>query len=85
MKISISERLSDRLRLYNLASVGREREWLRNVLLSSGSDSSTDDETPTKKELRIKRLLKERWVHNKHVKNYYKDPGVSIIYDKIAI
>ncbi|VVC95066.1 unnamed protein product [Leptidea sinapis] len=70
------ERQCDRLRLYNFSSVGEEREWLRNVILSSESDSGEDD-TPAGKNKRIKRLLKERKFHNKHVKSYYKDPGNS--------
>ncbi|KAG7309087.1 hypothetical protein JYU34_005000 [Plutella xylostella] len=71
------ERQSDRLRLFNLSSVGEEREWLRNVLLSSGSESSSDDDTPAGKDQRIRRLLKERALHNKHVNECYKDPGNS--------
>lgn len=76
-KHNILERQSDRLRLYNLASVGEEREWLRDVLLSSGSDTSSDDETPAGKELRLQRILKERRHQNKYARKYYKDPGVS--------
>ncbi|CAH0402349.1 unnamed protein product [Chilo suppressalis] len=71
------ERQSDRLRLYNLASVGEERQWLRDVLLSSGSDTSSEDDTPAGKELRLQRILKERRNHNKYAKKYYKDPGNS--------
>lgn len=76
--VSILERQGDRLRLYNLASVGEERQWLRDVLLSSETESSSDDDSPAAKELRIKRLLKERHYHNKYAKDYYKDPGVRI-------
>nr|XP_026497492.1 chromatin-remodeling ATPase INO80 isoform X2 [Vanessa tameamea] len=71
------ERQSDRLRLYNLASVGEERQWLRDVLLSSESEISSDDDSPAAKEQRIKRLLKERHFHNKYAKEYYKDQGNS--------
>ncbi|XP_063529749.1 chromatin-remodeling ATPase INO80 isoform X1 [Cydia strobilella] len=71
------ERHSDRLRLYNLTSVGEEREWLRNVLLSSESDTSSGEDTPAGKDQRIKRLLKERLYHNKYTKDYYKDQGNS--------
>ncbi|XP_059051639.1 chromatin-remodeling ATPase INO80 [Achroia grisella] len=71
------ERHSDRLRLYNLASVGEEREWLRDILLSSSSESNSEDDTPESKEIRIQRMLKERHHHNKHAKKYYKDPGNS--------
>ncbi|CAH2054745.1 unnamed protein product, partial [Iphiclides podalirius] len=71
------ERQCDRLRLYNLASVGEEREWLRDILLSSSNETSSDDDTPSGKEIRIKRLLKERYYHNKYAKKYYKDPGNS--------
>ncbi|XP_063832717.1 chromatin-remodeling ATPase INO80 [Ostrinia nubilalis] len=72
------ERQSDRLRLYNLASVGEEREWIRDVLLSSGPDTSSDDEeTPEGKELRLQRILKERRFQNKYARKYYKDPGNS--------
>ncbi|KAL4717058.1 hypothetical protein ACJJTC_016945 [Scirpophaga incertulas] len=69
------ERQSDRLRLYNLASVGEEREWLRDVLLSSGSESSSDEETPAGKEQRLQRILKERRYHNRYVRRFYRDPG----------
>lgn len=72
------ERQSDRLRLYNLASVGEERQWLRDVLLSSETESSSEDDTPAAKDQRIKRLLRERHFHNKYVKEYYKDPGVRL-------
>ena len=75
--LSISERQSDRLRLYNFSSVGEEREWLRDVLLSSGSETSSDDDSPNCKEMRIRRLLKERKHHNRYAKKYYKDQGVS--------
>ncbi|CAH2095187.1 unnamed protein product [Euphydryas editha] len=71
------ERQSDRLRLYNLASVGEERQWLRDVLLSSESEISSDDDSPAAKEQRIRRLLNERHFHNKHAKEYYKDQGNS--------
>lgn len=72
------ERQSDRLRLYNFSSVGEERQWLRDVLLSSDSDSNSEDEnTQLAKELRIKRLLRERRYHNKYARKYYKDSGNS--------
>ncbi|XP_060806009.1 chromatin-remodeling ATPase INO80 isoform X2 [Amyelois transitella] len=71
------ERQSDRLRLYNLASVGEERVWLRDVLLSSGSESSSDEDSPEAKKMRIQRMLRERRHHNKYAKKYYKDPGNS--------
>ncbi|KAI5644843.1 DNA-binding domain-containing protein [Phthorimaea operculella] len=71
---SRQERQGDRFRLYNFSSVGAEREWLRNVLLSSSSDTSSEEDTPAGNERRIKRILKERRQFNKHVKNYYKDP-----------
>ncbi|XP_063896881.1 chromatin-remodeling ATPase INO80 [Helicoverpa armigera] len=71
------ERQSDRLRLYNFSSVGEEREWLRDVLLSSGSETSSEDDSPNYKEIRIQRLLKERRHHNKYAKKYYKDQGNS--------
>lgn len=71
------ERQSDRLRLYNFSSVGEEREWLRDVLLSSGSETSSDDDSPNSKEMRIRRLLKERKYHNRYAKKYYKDQGNS--------
>ncbi|CAG4960273.1 unnamed protein product [Colias eurytheme] len=74
---SKQERQSDRLRLYNLSSVGEEREWLRDVLLSSESDTSSDDDSPAAKDYRIKCLLKERKFHNKYIKSYYKDPSNS--------
>lgn len=77
-KLSLTERQSDRLRLYNLASVGEDREWLRDVLLSSGSESSSDEDSAEAKEMRIQRMLRERRHHNKYVKKYYKDPGVNI-------
>lgn len=72
-----TERQSDRLRLYNFSSVGDEREWLRDTLLSSDTDSSSDEETPAAQDRRIRRLLKEKYHHNKYTKEYYKDPGVS--------
>ncbi|XP_026735915.1 chromatin-remodeling ATPase INO80, partial [Trichoplusia ni] len=71
------ERQSDRLRLYNLSSVGEEREWLRDVLLSSGSETSSDEDSPSAKESRIQRLLKERKHQNRYAKKYYKDQGNS--------
>ncbi|KAM3961158.1 LOW QUALITY PROTEIN: chromatin-remodeling ATPase INO80 [Aphomia sociella] len=71
------ERQSDHLRLYNLASVGEERAWLRDILLSSSSESSSEEDSPEGKEMRIQRMLKERYHHNKHAKDYYKDPGNS--------
>lgn len=67
------ERRYDRLRLYNFSSVGEEREWLRDVLLSSGSETSSDEESLIGKEMKIQRMLKERRYHNRYVKKYYKD------------
>ncbi|KAG6451472.1 hypothetical protein O3G_MSEX007172 [Manduca sexta] len=71
------ERQSDRLRLYNFSAVGEERQWLRDVLLSSESETSSDEDTPVETELRIQRMLKERKYQNKYAKKYYKDPGNS--------
>ncbi|KAJ0172326.1 hypothetical protein K1T71_012299 [Dendrolimus kikuchii] len=71
------ERQSDRLRLYNFSAVGEERQWLRDVLLSSDSETNSDDDTPAGKELRIQRMLRERRHHNKYAKKYYKDTGNS--------
>ena len=59
-----------------MASVGEERQWLRDVLLSSETESSSEEDTSVAKDLRIKRLLRERHFHNKYAKEYYKDPGV---------
>ncbi|GBP42676.1 Putative DNA helicase Ino80 [Eumeta japonica] len=74
---SKQERHSDRMRLYNLSSVGREREWLRDVLLSSESESSSEEDTPEQKDRRISLILKERMFHNKYIKEFYKDPSNS--------
>lgn len=75
--ISIADRQGDRQRLYNFVSVGTEREWIRKALLSSGSELS-DEDTPAGQKKRIKRLLKEKTFNNKYLKDYYKDPGVSV-------
>ncbi|XP_049885990.1 chromatin-remodeling ATPase INO80 isoform X2 [Pectinophora gossypiella] len=71
------ERQGDRLRLYNFSSVGAERQWLKNVLLSSGSETSSEDDSPAAKGRRLKRILKERRRHNNYIKEYNKDPGNS--------
>lgn len=59
--------------MYNFSSVGEERQWLRDVLLSSDSETNSEDETLEDKEMRIRRLLKERKHHNKYVKKYLKN------------
>lgn len=75
---SVAERRGDRLRLYNLAAVGEERHWLRDVLLLSASDSSSDEgERGARDERRLRDMLRERRRHNKYAGHFYRDPAVS--------
>lgn len=49
--------------------MGKEREWLKDVLLNS-SESSEEESTPEGKDRRIKTILKQRRLELKYVKRY---------------
>ncbi|BES93040.1 DNA helicase [Nesidiocoris tenuis] len=64
------DRISDKLRLYNLTSVGNDRQWLQQVLLSDTSESSGEEIT----EDDLKQMLKLHVLKRKYRKKFYKDP-----------
>ncbi|XP_014251145.1 putative DNA helicase Ino80 isoform X2 [Cimex lectularius] len=62
------DRISDKLRLYNINNVGPDRRWLQDVLLSDTSDSSDDEIT----EEDLKVMLRQHVMMKKHRNSFYK-------------
>lgn len=67
--IFVPERRKDRARFYNFSNIGKDREWLREVLLNS-SESSEDERTPEGKDCRIKTMLKHRRLELKYSRRF---------------
>lgn len=74
----IDERI-DKLRLYNMSSVGEERRWLQDILLSDSSDSSvseSDTEGPITED-DFQDMLKFHILRKKYQGRFYQKPEVS--------
>jgi DNA helicase INO80 len=72
-----SERKSDKMRLYNFDNVKKNRRWLRDVLISDTSDSSSDDgndEQITEQDLQ--EMLRLHLLRKKYQARYYTNPEV---------
>jgi DNA helicase INO80 len=73
----LAERKSDKMRLYNFDNVKKNRRWLRDVLISDTSDSSTDDgndEQITEQDLQ--EMLRLHLLRKKYQARYYTNPEV---------
>lgn len=65
----VSERRSDKMRLYNFDNIQAERQWLKEVLISNSSDS--DDEKHEITESDLQYMLKMHVLHKKWAARYY--------------
>jgi len=75
--VSLAERKSDKMRLYNFDNVKKNRRWLRDVLVSDTSDSSSDDgndELITEQDLQ--EMLRLHLLRKKYQARYYTNPEV---------
>ncbi|XP_076291409.1 chromatin-remodeling ATPase INO80 isoform X2 [Lasioglossum baleicum] len=66
----------NKLRLYNMSSVGEERRWLQDILLSDSSDSSasgSDTDTPITEE-DFQDMLKFHILRKKYQGRFYQKP-----------
>lgn len=78
--VFLAERKSDKMRLYNFDSVKKNRRWLRDVLVSDTSDSSSDDgidELITEQDLQ--EMLRLHLLRKKYQARYYTNPEVSAV------
>lgn len=78
----LAERKSDKMRLYNFDNVKKNRRWLRDVLISDTSDSSSDDgndDLITEQDLQD--MLRLHLLRKKYQARYYTNPEVrEIVY-----
>jgi DNA helicase INO80 len=75
--IFLAERKSDKMRLYNFDDVKKDRRWLRDVLISDTSDSSSDDgndELITEEDFQA--MLRFHLLRKKYQARYYTNPEV---------
>jgi DNA helicase INO80 len=76
----LAECRSDKMRLYNFDNVKKNRRWLRDVLISDTSDSSSDDGTDdliTEEDLQD--MLRLHLLRKKYQARYYTNPEVKEI------
>lgn len=76
----LAERKSDKMRLYNFDNVKKNRRWLRDVLISDTSDSSSDDgndDLITEQDLQD--MLRLHLLRKKYQARYYTNPEVKEI------
>lgn len=71
----------NKLRLYNMSSVGEERRWLQDILLSDSSDSSASgsDTDSQITEDDFQEMLKFHILRKKYQGRFYQKPEVKII------
>lgn len=75
--IFLAERKSDKMRLYNFDSVKKNRRWLRDVLISDTSDSSSDDGNDGLiTEQDFQEMLRLHLLRKKYQARYYTNPEV---------
>ena len=73
--IFLAERKSDKMRLYNFDSVKKNRRWLRDVLISDTSDSSSDDGNDGLiTEQDFQEMLRLHLLRKKYQARYYTNP-----------
>jgi DNA helicase INO80 len=75
--VPLAERKSDKTRLYNFDNVKKNRRWLRDVLVSDTSDSSSDDgndDLITEQDLQ--EMLRLHLLRKKYQVRYYTNPEV---------
>ena len=76
----LAERKSDKMRLYNFDNVKKNRRWLRDILISDTSDSSSDDgndELITEQDLQ--EMLRLHLLRKKYQARYYTNPEVRAV------
>lgn len=66
----ITDKKSDKLRVYNFSRVGPDRDWLQDLLLNDTSESS-DDDSVTEEEIR--REMKFHLLRKKYRKRFYSN------------
>jgi DNA helicase INO80 len=76
----LAERKSDNMRLYNFDNVKKNRRWLRDVLISDTSDSSSDDGTDDLiTEQDLQEMLRLHLLRKKYQARYYTNPEVNAV------
>jgi DNA helicase INO80 len=76
----LAERKSDKMRLYNFDNVKKNRRWLRDVLISDTSDSSSDDGNDDQiTEQDLQDMLRLHLLKKKYQARYYTNPEVKEI------
>ncbi|XP_073969515.1 chromatin-remodeling ATPase INO80 isoform X3 [Rhodnius prolixus] len=68
---SKQDRMADKLRLYNFANVGPDRQWLQDTLLTDTSDSSPDDDSCDVTEDHLREMLKQHVYTKKYRSKFY--------------
>lgn len=78
MFIIFLEARINKLRLYNMSSVGEERRWLQDILLSDSSDSSASgsDTDSQITEEDFQEMLKFHILRKKYQGRFYQKPEV---------
>lgn len=74
----------NKFRLYNLSSVGEERHWLQDILLSDSSDSSasgSDSDEVTEEDFQD--MLKYHILRKKYQGRFYQKPEVKQLYSVV--
>lgn len=74
--LSFTDRISNKCRLYNFDQVGKDRAWLKDILLSDSSTNESDLETQT--EEGINELLYLHRLRKKYQEKFYENPKVLI-------
>lgn len=69
--------MADKLRLYNFANVGPDRQWLQDTLLTDTSDSSPDDDSCDVTEDHLREMLKQHVYTKKYRSKFYNRHSVS--------
>jgi DNA helicase INO80 len=76
MYVTFVEIKINKLRLYNMLSVGEERRWLQDILLSDSSDSSGSDTDSQITEEDFQDMLKFHILRKKYQGRFYQKPEV---------
>lgn len=71
------DRISSKIHLYNFDQVGKDRAWLKDVLLSDSSSCDSAAETQTEES--IDELLYLHKLRKKYQAKFYENPKVKIL------
>jgi len=77
------ERIKNKCKHYNFEKVGKERAWLKDVLLSD--TSSNDSSSEENQEEGIEELLYLHQLRKKYQTKFYDNPKVSIKYEFLSV